>query len=159
TVEGAHDEPDALPLAFKPRQLTNCVMREAWRALLVRFWKCHPRLDAKKVLPCCARLRSGSLGMHNSTTGSHQVDLAGPNGQCRPEAIAMRDLTIEQVGDGRETDMRMRPDVDPVPREKLCWSHLIEENEWSDHLALRGGKRASDLEIAKVAGARHDDLL
>jgi hypothetical protein len=55
--------------------------------------------------------------------------------------------------------MRVRPDVDALPGDKLCRPHLIEENEWPDHLPLRRGKRAADFEAAEVTRSWHDDLL
>jgi hypothetical protein len=53
----------------------------------------------------------------------------------------------------------MRPDIDALPGDKLRGAHLVEENEWPDHLPLRRGKRAADFETAEVARSWHNDVL
>ncbi len=68
----------------------------------------------------------------------------------------MLELAAEEVGDGREANMGMRPYVDAPARDELSRSHLVEEDERPDHLALRRRKRAANLEIADVARSRHD---
>ena len=52
--------------------------------------------------------------------------------------------------------MRMRADVDALAGQELDRPHLVEEDERPDHLALRDGQHAADLEAAEVAGTRHD---
>ena len=71
----------------------------------------------------------------------------------------MLELAAEEVGDGREADMGMRADVDALAGDELGRPHLVEEDERPDHLALRRGKRATNLEIADVARPRHDQGL
>ncbi len=71
----------------------------------------------------------------------------------------MLDLATKEVGDGREADMGMGADVDALARNELGRSHLVEEDERPDHLALRRRKRAADLETADVARTRHDQGL
>ena len=68
----------------------------------------------------------------------------------------MHDLAVEQVGDGRKPDMRMRAHVDALAEEELGRAHLVPEDERADHLALGRGQGAADLEAAEVAGAGHD---
>ena len=65
----------------------------------------------------------------------------------------MHDLAVEQVGDGREPDVRMRPHVDCArdARREIDRAHVIEEHERSDHSARRRRQHASDLEAAEVA--------
>jgi len=48
--------------------------------------------------------------------GGHPVHLARRDGDLGADAIAMGDLAVEQVGDGGEADMRVRPDVDAGAR-------------------------------------------
>jgi hypothetical protein len=55
------------------------------------------------------------------------------------------ELATEEVGDGRETNMGMRACVDAPARDELSRSHLVEEDERPDHLALRRRKRAANL--------------
>ncbi len=43
-----------------------------------------------------------------------QLTAPGRIGMRGAEAVAMHDLAVEQIGDGGEADMRMRPHVDAV---------------------------------------------
>ena len=71
----------------------------------------------------------------------------------------MHDLAVEQIGDGRQPDMRMRPDIDR-PRKagrEVHRAHVVEEDERADHAALGEGQDAPHFEAAEVAAARFDD--
>src|SRR5205823_324578 len=52
--------------------------------------------------------------------------------------------------------VRMRPDIDALPGDELDRSHLVEEDEWADHLPLGMRQGATHLETAEIAGPRHD---
>ena len=70
----------------------------------------------------------------------------------------MHDRAVEQVGDGGEPDMRMRPHVHALTGDELHRPEMIEEDKGPDHLPLAVRQRAADLKtVAEVAGARHDD--
>ena len=60
-------------------------------------------------------------------------------------------LPWKQVGDRRPPDVRALPHVDALAGHELHRPHLVEENEWPDHLALRRGQRPAHLEPAEVA--------
>ena len=47
-----------------------------------------------------------SFGMRDTAAGCHPVDFAGAYGLLEPQAVAMRDLPLEQIRDRREPDMR-----------------------------------------------------
>src|SRR5207237_6674831 len=70
--------------------------------------------------------------------------------------VAMKDLSLEQVGDRREIDVRMRTHVDALIGQKLGRAHLVEEDEGSDHLALERRQGAANLHLPKVDGPRYD---
>ena len=67
----------------------------------------------------------------------------------------MHDLAFEQVRDGRQADVRVRPDIDAARNARLeaHRAEVVEENERSDHPTLGERKHASDFESAKVAAA------
>ena len=71
----------------------------------------------------------------------------------------MRDLAVEQIGDGGKPDMRMRPHIDAGAGAKLDRPHFVEKHEGPDHAPLRRRQRAPDFEIAEIGGARHDHLV
>ena len=72
----------------------------------------------------------------------------------------MHNSSVKQIGNRRETDVGVGPHIEAMSRKELGWSHLIEEDEGSNHLALVAGQSATDFEaIAQIAYARHDDKL
>ena len=64
----------------------------------------------------------------------------------------MPDLAVEEIGDGRQPDMRMRPDVERLVGAQDRRTHAVEEDERADQPALRGRQRAAHLEAADVLG-------
>ena len=68
----------------------------------------------------------------------------------------MHDRAVEQVSDGGESDVGVRPHVQALPGQELAWSHLIEEDERPDHLLFLRRQGAMHLEAADVVGARDD---
>jgi hypothetical protein len=72
----------------------------------------------------------------------------------------MHDLPFEKVSNGSESDMRVRPHIQPVPNAKGGRPHLVKEDEGADHAAMSGRKRPADGEtITKVPHGRQDDLV
>ncbi len=72
------------------------------------------------------------------------------------EAVAMLDRAVEQIGDGGEVDVRVRPDVHALARRQPRRAELVDEDERPDHRPLACGQRPVDLEIAKIVGDRRD---
>src|SRR3546814_10018608 len=70
----------------------------------------HPGLDAVHRTAVGPQLLE-ALGMGDTPARGHPVDLARPDRLLGADAVAMHDLAIEQVGDRRQTDMRMRTDI------------------------------------------------
>src|SRR5580704_8294977 len=96
--------------------------------------------------------------MHDAASGRHPIDRAGPDRQRSAEAVAVHDLAVEQIGDGREPDMRMRPDVDAIAGAEYCRSEMVEEDERPHHARARRRQRAVHLEAAEVDRTRYDQL-
>src|SRR3984957_19290432 len=96
--------------------------------------------------------------MHDTATGDHPVDRARSNRLHGAEAVAMNDLAVEQVGDGDQSDMRVRTHVEATTGAQYRRPHLIEENKRPDHAALTAGQGAAHVEaIAKIVHRRDDD--
>ena len=91
--------------------------------------------------------------------GDHPVHRAGMDHLVGAEAVAVLELAAEEIGDGGEPDMRMRPHVDALAGQELRRPRLVEEDERPDHLPLRRRQRPAHLEAAEVAGARDDQRL
>src|SRR2546428_12244617 len=95
--------------------------------------------------------------MRNAAAGRHPVDRARPDRLHRPEAVPVQDLPLEQIGDGGEADVRMRPDVETPAGAERGRSHLIEEDERADHAPPPGGQGAAHVEpVAEIARAAQD---
>ena len=107
--------------------------------------------------PVLARVVGRALGMGDAAPGRHQVHGARRDLQRVALAVAMHDAAVEQIGDGRKPDMRMRAHIHALPGDELHRPQLVEEDERPDHLPLAMRQRAAHLEAAEVAGARHDD--
>src|ERR1700689_3128526 len=97
--------------------------------------------------------------MHDAAAGGHPVHRARPDRHRGAKTVAMHDLAVEQVGDGGEPDMRVRPHVDAVAGLEHRRAEMVEEDEWPDHARLPRRQRAMHLEAAEIDGARHDHLL
>src|SRR3546814_1526446 len=88
-------------------------MREAGLTLLVGLRQGDPGLDAVRRAALAARPLE-ALAVGDALARGHPVDLARPDRLLRADAVAMHDLAVEQVGDRREPDMRVRQDVQLV---------------------------------------------
>ena len=64
----------------------------------------------------------------------------------------MPDLAVEQIGDGRKPDMRMRAHVERLAGAQDRRAHAVEEDERADQPALGRRQRAAHLEAANVLG-------
>src|SRR5262245_61289993 len=96
--------------------------------------------------------------MRDASPRGHEIHGARRNLNRVPLAIAMHNLTIEKIGDGRQADMWMWPDIEPVSRKKLGWPHLIKENERPNHLPLDAGQGTPNLKaVAQVADTWNHD--
>jgi hypothetical protein len=71
----------------------------------------------------------------------------------------MYNLSIEKIGNRRKADMRVRPDVNPLPRVELHRAHVIEKDERSDHPPPRRRQGATHGKTTDIAGAWNDHLI
>jgi hypothetical protein len=115
-----------------------------------------PCLDTEQVEALGAEFRCGPFGMRDAATRRHPVDGAGADRLHRAQTVAVHDLALEQVGDGRQPDMRMGPHIQPVADQEFRRSHLVEEDEGADHAPLDRRQGPPDLKAADIAGTRHD---
>src|SRR3546814_16187317 len=70
----------------------------------------------------------------------------------------MIDRALEQVGDGRQTDVWMRPHVRAATRCEVPRTHVVEEDEWADHLTMANRQHAAHgVAITKITDAALQD--
>src|SRR3546814_6860080 len=71
----------------------------------------------------------------------------------------MIDRALEQVGDGRQTDVWMRPHVRAATRCEVPRTHVVEEDEWADHLTMANRQHAAHgVAITKITDAALQDI-
>jgi hypothetical protein len=142
---------------FDDRQVA-VKMLERGRDFFLAFRKRDPALDAEHLLARGAHTPGVRSECAMPLPGGHQVHRAGRDLLLLPSLSRCMMRAVEQIGDGGEPDMRMRPHVHALPGDELHRPHLIEEDEGADHLPLAVGQRAAHGEaVAEIAHARHDD--
>ena len=98
-----------------------------------------------------------ALRMHDAMSGGHPVHGAGLDALHRTQTVAVHQRALEQVRDGREADVRMRPDIDAAPGRQLRGAHVIEEDEWTDGLPRIRRQQSPHFESAEVLGVRRQE--
>ena len=88
--------------------------------------------------------------MNNPATRDHKVDRAGSNDSVGTDRIHMVDCALEQIGHGRQIDVRMGSDIHAFAGRELGGTKVIEENPRSDRArcALRQG--AANGKLAQI---------
>src|SRR5882757_830939 len=98
--------------------------------------------------------------MDDAAARRHPIDVARPDRLNAAYAVAVNHLAFEQVGQRGQADMRMRTHVLSLPGTKHRRSEVVEEDERTDHPALRRRQRATNLEaVAQISNRRKDHLL
>src|SRR3569623_1213802 len=77
--------------------------------LLAPIRKGDPGLHSIQAGPVRAQRLWRALRMDDPAAGRQQVDRARFDHLVRPDAVAMFDGAFEEIADGREVDVRMRP--------------------------------------------------
>ncbi len=95
--------------------------------------------------------------MDDAAPRGHQVARAGADRRIGAEAVAMVDRALEQIGDGRQVDMRVRAHVHPLPDVEMRGAELVDEDEGANHRPRLVGQRAADVERADIVGRGGDD--
>jgi hypothetical protein len=104
--------------------------------------------------------RIGAFGMDDALAGRHPVDLARTNGLGEAQVVAVHDLALEQIGQGRQADVRVGTDVDRFrARRELRRTHLVQKDEGPDHPPRMERQDAADLEPAEILAPRVDHHL
>ena len=145
----AGDDPHRFAFALRLRQFVRAVMRESRRHFLIVHRQRDPALQAVQAVALGAPLEPGAFGMRDAAAGRHPVDFARTDGGESAEAVAMLDFAVEQIGDGRKPDMRMRAHIDADAGLEFRRAHMIDKDERPDHAALRRGQRAADFEACR----------
>ena len=98
--------------------------------------------------------------MRDAAARGHPVHLARPDHLLDAEAVAMRDFSAEEIADGGEADMRVRPDVGLAELfgRQVQRPGMVEEDERPDHAPLAERQDAADGKAtAEIGASRVDD--
>src|SRR4029450_4051367 len=118
----------------------------------------NPTLDPEQSVTAAPRVRRRALGMCDAAPRGHEIHRTGRDLERVSFAVAMHDAPVKQIGNRRKTDMGMGPHVQAMSRTKLRRPHLIEKDEWTNHLPLVTGQSAAHLKaVAQIADSRNDD--
>src|SRR6476469_6736115 len=96
--------------------------------------------------------------MNDAFPGGHQIDRARLDHLMRADAVAMLDRPFEQISDGGEVDVRVRPNVHALAGGKPRGPELVYEDEGPDHRPFARRQGAVDLERAEIVRDRRDRL-
>ncbi len=117
----------------------------------------QPQLQPVEAARRIQRVGVFAFGMDDAVTGDHQVDVAGRDHRRGAERIAVHDVAFEQVGHGRQVDVRMRADIDALARAEVGRPHMVEEDPRPDHAMLGERQDAANVKPAQVLFAGRDD--
>src|SRR5258705_6859431 len=125
---------------------------------LLAIGQSEPGLHAIEAWTGRADFFRRALRMDDAPARGHQIDRPGLDHLVRADAVAMLDRAVEQIGHGREIDMRVRADVHALAGWQPRRPELVDEDERPDHRSLLTRKRPMDFERAKVVGDGDDGL-
>ena len=152
TPQIAHDDARAGAARLDQRQRICLHMFEGGGDILPPVGQRQPRLDAGQRRPAGAYVGGRAFGMDDAGSRGHQIDRPRRDPRIGAQRVAMLERAVEQVGDGRQPDMRVRAHVDPAAGRQMRRPHLVEEDERPHHGALAMRQGAVDLEPAQIVG-------
>jgi len=80
----------------------------------------------------------------DASASRHPIHVPRPDWLLRAETVTVQELAVEEKGDSREIDVRVRPYVDPVSWQKAKRSYLVNEDERTDSSSSNGGEHSAD---------------
>src|SRR2546430_6678014 len=129
-------------------------MRKTGLPLFQGLRHARPELQPVRAPAHAAQLRWRALRVRNAAARSHPIDGAGLDRLYGADAVAMNDASLEEIGHGRQPDMRVRTDIVVPEGLELLGTEMIEEKERPHGLPFRGGKKAADLGLAHFPHSR-----
>ncbi len=154
----ARDQASLHPALDPGRQIAGDDMLEGRVDLFLTIGQGDPRLDAFQTRAFAASAFE-TLRVGHAAARGHPVDLGRPDVLLHAQAVAVRDLALEQIGQGRDADVRVGTHVDRLgqARRHVHRPHVVEEGEGADHTALGERQDAADLKAAEILAALVDD--
>ena len=152
----AHDQVQPDAITGDNRQPVCGDMLECRRKLFLRLRQGQPGLDAIELGSCGTLLARRPFGVTDPRAGGHQIHRPRFDSLNGTETVPVIDRAVEQISHSRQINVRMRPNVDAISGAQPGGSHLVKEDEWTDHRPLLARERPVDLEAAEIVGDRRD---
>ena len=99
-----------------------------------------------------------ALGVHDAAAGGHPVDVARLDFLHRAQAVAMHHCPLPQVGDGSQSNVRMRAHGHRLFPGQHGRPDVVEEDKGPDAATIGTGQHAADGEAAQVVNSRTVEL-
>jgi hypothetical protein len=102
-------------------------------AFFQRYRQGQPQLQAFHRGAAAADVLRNTFGMHDAAPGNHQVGRARFNALHAAQAVTVHQRTAEQIGEGGQPDMRVRPHiVIALIQIEMGRAHVVQKNEGTD---------------------------
>ena len=95
--------------------------------------------------------------MNNAAACGHPIDLTRLDRLMRAQTVAVDKLTFQQISHCRQSDMRMRRNIDSSARSKGHGSHVIEKDEWPHKAADARWQETPYLQTSNISRSCIDD--
>ena len=99
-----------------------------------------------------------ALRVGDAAPGRHPVDGARLDALHHAGRIAVLDGALEEIGQRRQADVRVRPHIVVGAGQHLERAEVVEEDERADRRARRGGQQPADAEATEIALVRGKSL-
>ena len=103
--------------------------------------RADPELQAVAAVRAGRQVLGRALGVDDAAPGRHPVDGAGLDPLDHAGRVAMHHRAVEQVGERRQADVRMRADVVVGAGRDVDRAEVVEEHERPDRAPVAEGRR------------------
>jgi len=132
---------------------------ERRRRVLERFRQRDPELQAVAAVRPADEILGRALRVDDAAPRRHPVDGAGLDPLDHAGRVAVHDGALEEIGERRQADVRMRPDVVVRARLDVDRPEVVEEDERPDRTPRRRREQAANHQAAaEVARLRRESL-
>ena len=132
------------------RNIGRRIVAEPGFGLFVLDGQGDPGLDPVYAAARVPQVVGGAFGMGDAAARAHPVHVTGFDPLDGAETVAMHERALEQIGHGRQADVRVRPDIEALAGRHLDRPHMIEKHE-----RAAGAMPA----LRNQAAYRHPDIL
>lgn len=124
---------------------------EKFRAFFFAFARQrYPSLQTMNVMKMPTFICACAFGVGYALPGGHPVYGTRRDHLMRTQGIAVGDFAVEKIGDGGQTDMRVRANIQTFADAIFRRTHMVEEDKGAEHPALGPWQQAPDGQAANI---------